>query len=279
MGFGDDFPQDREFRKLLARRADVDLTAAALELARDAYPQLDFGEVFRWIDDRAGELSGPLAGARSEADALAELGRCIAGTHAITGSSESYDLADSSFLNRVIVQKTGLPISLSVLYMAVAERAGLTLAGVAAPTHFLTRFEAAEGPLFVDPFHAGKIRTLAECMNRVQAAADLSQEHALSVLEPVGPRVIIIRMLNNLKALYARQENWQPACVVQRRLSALEPASYGERRDLGLISLKADLPGQALKLLEACLGNSPDDEKSLLEQQIAECRKQLARWN
>lgn len=279
MSFSDAFSGDPEFQKLVTRRPDVDLTAAALELARDAWPELDFATVFRWIDDRADEVSGPLALARTEGDGIRELGRCIAGKHGITGQRESFDSADSSFLNRVIELKSGIPISLSVLYMAVAGRAGCPLEGVSAPGHFLTRYESMDGPLFIDAFADGDIQNLGECLARIQSTTGLEQQPALAALAPVGPRAIIIRMLHNLKALYARQVNWKAANVVQQRLVALQPTSYTERRDLALISLKADHPGQAIDLIEACLKTCPADETQLLEQQLEEAKRQVVRWN
>lgn len=273
------FSRDAEFRKLISRRSDVNLTVAALELARDVYPTLDFSSVFCWIDERADELSGPLAGARNEQEAIAELGRCIAGKHGVSGGRDSYDSADGSFLHRVIERKTGIPISLSVLYMAVAERAGWSLQGVSAPGHFLMRYEAVDGPFLVDAFAGGQILTVEQCMERIQIATQLPFEQALSALEPVGPRSIIIRMLNNLKILHCKQLNWQAAWVVQHRLLALQPASYSERRDLAMIALKASHPGEALDLLEACLKQCPKDETEVLEQQVSDARKQLVAWN
>src|SRR5262245_9357432 len=120
MDYLDDFAADAEFCKLLGRRDDIDLTIAALELARDGCPGLEFGPVVEWISARAAELSGPIARARSDEALLAELGGCLAGRHGITGTPQAFEQADGSFLNRVIERKTGLPISLSVLYMAVA---------------------------------------------------------------------------------------------------------------------------------------------------------------
>src|SRR5262245_40563443 len=131
MDFLKDFAADAEFTRLLGRRDDeVDLTAAALELARDVYPQLDFQPVFRWIERCAAELQAPLAGAAADEQILEILADCLAGKHGITGSAEIYESPDGSFLNKVIEQKTGIPISLSVLYMAVAEQAGISLKGV-----------------------------------------------------------------------------------------------------------------------------------------------------
>jgi len=273
------FPQDCEFQKLITRQSDVDLTTAALELARDAYPTLDFESVYDWIARRASELTSPLATAPAESQALAELGRCIAGQHGITGSRESYDEADGSFLHRVIERQCGIPISLSVLYMAVASRAGWRLRGVSAPGHFLVRYDSIDGPLFLDPFDAGRVLSISECLGRVQKAAGVTSEMALSALKPVGPRTIITRMLNNLKALYARQSQWQGAWMVQRRLVALQPTSYNERRDLALLTLKAGQAGKSLDLLQACRRTCPQDEMELLDQQMDDARRQIARWN
>jgi regulator of sirC expression with transglutaminase-like and TPR domain len=86
-------------------------------------------------------------------------------------------------------------------------------------------------------------------------------------------------MLNNLKVLYARQSNWSAAWMVQHRLTALQPSSYCERRDLALISLHANRPGPALDLLRSCLRNCPEDEKPTLEHHLQEASSQICRWN
>jgi regulator of sirC expression with transglutaminase-like and TPR domain len=280
MDFLKDFAADAEFCKLLGRQEDnVDLTAAALELARDAYSRLAFEPVFRWIDDRAGELSGPIARAGSDEAVLGEIGACLAGKHAIAGSSEAYESADGSFLHSVIERKTGIPISLSVLYMGVAERVGVPLKGVAAPGHFVTCYETIDTPLFVDPFAKGKILTYDECVNWLEETQGLARENARSALAPVGPRLIIIRMLNNLKTLYARQRDWAACWKVQHRLLALQPATYNERRDWAVISVKAGHSVPAIAMLDELLKTCPDEERELLQKQHREAHGQQARWN
>lgn len=273
------FAQDTEFRKILSRQSRVDLTTVALELARDFYPELDFSTVRRWISERAAELAGPLALARNDRHLLTVLKESLADSQGITGCPEIYEQADGSFLNRVIEQKTGIPISLSVLYMGVAKEAGLPLRGVSAPGHFLTRYDGAEGPLFLDAFRGGQIMTLSEALTRVETATGLASEVALSSLDKVGARAIILRMLNNLKALFSRQENWSAACLVQNRLTALQPASYNERRDQAILTLHARQPGRAIDLLESCLQNCPRDEQPLLQQKLVEARRECALSN
>jgi regulator of sirC expression with transglutaminase-like and TPR domain len=280
MDFLKDFAADSEFLKLLGRQEDtVNLTAAALELARDAYPELAFEPIFQWIDGRASELSGPVARAASDEALLAELSACLAGRHQIAGSPECYEHADGSFLNRVIEQKKGIPISLSVLYMAVADRVGVPLRGVAAPGHFLTCYETIDTPLFVDAFNGGRVRTYGEAVAWLEQTQEVAPDKARGALEPVGPRLIIIRMLNNLKTLYAKQGQWRACWRVQHRLLALQPAAYNERRDWAVISLKAGRAGPAIEMLERCLATCPPDEREFLQKQRQEAQGKLAQWN
>lgn len=276
---GRDYSADAEFRKLRARRSDVDLTVAALELARDAYANLDFGPTLRWIGARADELAGPVARSRTEIDVLGRLADCIAGTHEIFGEPDAYHRADSSFLHRVIESRRGIPISLSVLYMAVAGRVGIDLHGVSAPMHYLTRYESADGPMFLDPFFRGRILQSTECVAWLRATTRLPETQIEASLRPATPRMTIIRMLSNLKGLYARQENWTDAWKVQHRLATLQPTSYEERRDLALISIRAGRPAEAVNLLDTCLKDCPRDERQVLETHLDEAKSALARWN
>lgn len=274
-----DFARDAEFLKLLARRDDVHLTTAALEIARDAYPRLDFSGVHDWIQERAGEISSAILQAANEEEALGLLAHCLAQEQRLTGCREAYTHADSSYLNRVVETRRGIPISLSAIYIAVANLAGLTLHGVAAPGHFVTRYDGISGPLFVDAFDGGEILTLDQILLRVRLTTGMTEERAIQTLEPADPRTIIIRMLNNLKALYSEQCNWSAAWQAQRRLAALQPASHEERRDLALISLRANRPGVAVDLLERCLKSAAKSEVPLLEAQLSEAQRQLASWN
>jgi regulator of sirC expression with transglutaminase-like and TPR domain len=203
----------------------------------------------------------------------------LAGTHRLVGNEECFPFPESSFLNRVIERRAGLPISLSVLYMAVADRAGITLEGVGAPRRFLTRYETPVEPLFVDPFAGGEVLTLAQCLKRVREVSGVVGDDALAALKPVGPRLIIIRMLNNLKSLYACQENWAACWKVQHRLFALQPALFAERRDWALVSLRVGRTGPAIDMLVECLATCPKEDRANLETHIAEAKKQLARWN
>lgn len=274
-----EFHNDSEFRKLLTRTPEIDLTLVALELARDGQPALDFAHTLDWISRRADEVRSHLARARDDRAMLRELSRCLSGTHGLHGDKEAFDRSEGSYINRVIETGIGIPISLSLVYVAVAQRAGVELEGVAAPMHFLTRLETIEGPLFVDAFHQGEVLNYYECCSWLQQLSGLSPEEIETTLEPARPREVVIRMLNNLKALQVRQEQWDQVWHVQRRLAALHPGAYEQQRDLALVALKSSHPGPAIDLLETCLKRCAPEERPLLQSHLLAAERLLADWN
>ncbi|WP_166831339.1 SirB1 family protein [Thalassoroseus pseudoceratinae] len=274
-----DYRHDTEFSKLLARRADVDLTIAALEVARDAYPEMQFDETLRWFDLRANYLREKFAASVFEREALEALCEELGRRQELTGSDAAFDDPDASYLNRIVVTGQGIPLSLSLVYMGVAERAGLTLSGVSAPQHFLSRCETAEGPLFVDAFTPGRILTASECIEWLSDLTEMTDEQIRPFLEPAGPRMILVRMLNNLKVVHAKHENWDAAWKVQHRLMTLKPGSYQERRDMGILSVHADRTLSAIKLLTGCLRNCPQEEREVLKEHLEMAHSSHARWN
>lgn len=274
-----DFSADVEFSKLLLRDSDVDLVLAALEIARDTNPNLQFEDTLDWIAARAAELSGRAAGAWSDADTLRALSTLLAEEHGLMGDEAAYQFAESSYLPEVIARKRGIPISLSILYMAVAERAGIELRGVAAPQHFLVRFDGVEGPIFLDPFSGGRLMDGDECLRFLHEVTNMPESELKPCLRPADARAIVIRMLNNLKVLHAKNEDWPAAWLVQERLVALKPTCYEERRDLAFIALKSERTQEAIELLEDCLAECPESQIEVLRQHLDEAKRQLARWN
>jgi regulator of sirC expression with transglutaminase-like and TPR domain len=274
-----DFSHDPEFCKLLARRQDVDLVRASLELARDAQPKLDFDHTIEWIHKRADELRSHIVRVRSDREMLRELVRCLAGTHGLHGDKQAFQRAECSYINRVIETGVGIPISLSIVYVAVAQSAGLELTGVAAPMHFLTRFDTVQGPLFVDAFHAGQVLSYDDCIEWIESLSGLTSDEVEKSLEPAQPREVVIRMLNNLKALHVTQEDWEHAWHVQRRLLALHSMAFDHRRDLALIAIKSNRPGIAIDLLETCLKDCSANDRPLIQSHLHVAEHQLSKWN
>jgi regulator of sirC expression with transglutaminase-like and TPR domain len=272
----DSFAGDTEFRKLLARQPKVDVIDAALELARDADPKLDFGPTRQWIGDRADEL--PAVG-RSDVALLRELSQSLSARHGLRGDADSYRSAESSYLNRVIETGRGIPITLSLLYTAVGERLGLHVYGVGAPSHFLVACETGGERVFVDPFSGGRVLDETQALRWLREMTGLPGERIRDTLRPASPREIIVRMLHNLKRLHVEQECWRALFAVQRRLAALHPGSYSERRDLAVSAQRAGQLSIAINLFAGCLSVCPRDEKPTLQRLLQETQAKIAAWN
>ncbi len=273
------FSRDLEFQKLLVGRRDIDVTLAALELARDAEPELDFEPTLQWIQGRADELTAGVAAATNDRVAIERLVSCLAQVHGLHGTSECFDAAESSSLPCVIESRQGLPITLSILYSAVAERLGIPLTIAPAPLHVICRLSTDSTTWFIDPFSHGRIMSEVECYDWIQERTNLERNLIAPSLRPASPRMVIERMLMNLKNLYAQQGAWDRLWPVQYRLALLNPGSLEARRDLGITAAEAGRPGLAIDLLRDCLSGADGPEKTYLQRAIAEAESRLAAWN
>jgi regulator of sirC expression with transglutaminase-like and TPR domain len=274
-----DFAADTEFSKLLTYQSDIDVTTAALELARDARPLLRFDPTLIALDRIAEDLRPEVTRMRSDLHALERVCEVLTARYGFGGDPACFELAESSYLDNVVTTGRGLPITLSLVYVAVCERLGLPLVGVAAPAHFLCRFEGAAGPVFVDAFRHGRILDAEECVDWISGISGLPPEAVESALEPAPPRTIVSRMLSNLKALHLRQSNWEAAERVLLRLLALRPSSFADRRDLAAVSLMLQRPGRVVDLLGGSLPSATDDERASASEVLSTARRLLAAWN
>ncbi len=268
-----------EFAKLALRATRVDWARLSAELAADLDPDVRPDDTLQWIAGRREELLGEVALAWSEADALRRLAACLADRHGLVGDASVLESPDGYFLHRIIDSGRGAPLGLSLLYMSVADAVLIELNGVAAPTYFLTRYESAEGPLFLDAFHGGRLLEADECVAWLAARTQVPPARIVRQLEPASARAVVLRWLTQLKLLHVQREKWQAAWLVQRRLCALQPASFEQRRDLAVLSLKAGHAAAALELLESCLRTAPPEEADYLAEQLAEARRSVAAWN
>lgn len=273
------FTADIEFTKLVGFQRLVSTTQAALEIARDARPALDFKVTMLEITALADEVRSEILHLRNDADTLAAFTSVMAGTFGFAGTSSCFDQADCSYLDRVIETRRGIPISLSLAYIAVAEELGLPLSGVAAPAHFLCRFESDNGPLFVDAFNCGRILSEPECLSWIRSVSGMTEDDIQPTLQPATPRTIILRMLNNLKTLHLRKNQWPQAERVIRRLLALRPASFVDRRDLASVSLMLRRPGRVVDLLRGHLSQLLPEERHSAEELLVSARQMLVACN
>jgi regulator of sirC expression with transglutaminase-like and TPR domain len=274
------FAGSPEFERLLRRDARPDLTRIALEIARDAYPDLEPGPYLERIEALAARVRDRAPAAAKARQVLGQINWVLFVEEGFQGNTEDYYDPKNSYLNQVIERKTGIPISLSVLYRAVAHRLGLEMEGVNLPAHFMLRVDRGDETIFVDPFHAGALLDRQGCERRV--AELIGRPVVLSDLEiaPCGLDLVVTRMLRNLKAIYLRGHDFSTALPVQRRLAALNPDDPLEQRDLGMLCLQLDRPADAIAPLQSLLDARPEPEDAdAIRAFLRAARREVATWN
>jgi regulator of sirC expression with transglutaminase-like and TPR domain len=235
-----------DFREYAAQSDDrLDLLTGALLIAEDAHPGLDLAEQARRVD----ELAAPLTGrgldalpAVAQAQVLADHLFVRAGFH---GNTEDYYDPRNSLLNEVLDRRTGIPITLSILYIEVSRRLGVQARGVGFPGHFLVRLDDEEGTVIVDPFSGGQSlseRALENLLGRGGARIKLDR----AMLDPTPVRHIVARVLMNLRGIYAARGDWARLLVVLDRLIDLVPEVTDELRERGLLLARLGAPKAAL---------------------------------
>jgi len=180
----------------------------------------------------------------------------------------------------VLDRRLGIPISLSVLYWAVAERVGLSMAGVNLPVHFMLRVEEDGQSWFVDPFHAGAVYDRNHCQERLSEIAERPVVLTDSMIAPCSIQVVVTRMLRNLKAIYGKSQDFPSLLPIQRRLVFLNVEEPAEVRDLGILCAQTHRLGEAVDPLEEYLERNPQgDDAQEITKLLEFIQRELARWN
>ena len=258
--------------------APLDLAELALQLARDEYPDLDVEAYLSQVAGMAHEASPYLRGTLEAR--VGGLCRYLFHDLGFRGNTQSYYEARNSYLNEVLDRRTGLPILLTVVAMAVGNRAGLQIVGVGLPGHFVAKAVENGTELLFDPFHGGRRLSPEQCealVYQVTGAPFRANRESLAAV-PLG--LIVTRMLNNLKGTYLREEQYERAVRVIERLRLLRPDDPMQQRDLGASLLRAGRPGRAVDHLEAYLRESPTaSDAETVRRLLNTALTEVAKWN
>ena len=266
----DESEQYRAFAEAVSG-PEMDLARVALTIALPEYPELDVGRYLTRLDELA-ESVGEAAGAAEDAyRRLACLEYVLFKQQGFKGNAENYYDPENSFFNRVVDRKTGIPITLSVLYMEVARRVGLEVRGVGFPGHFLVKTVCDGEEVFVDPFHGGSILSPADLQGLLDKMYGGRLEVQPEFLSAVSSGQIVQRMLNNIKLIYANRQDLKRCLRVVEQLVILNPDAPEQVRDRGLLRLRLADGAGALTDLERYLELAPDSDGA------ATVRKQIER--
>lgn len=271
------------FTSLVQQDDSIPLFEAALAIAQDAEPQLDLAATQAEVDILAARLQRRLAPDASSVQKLRLLNHFFYRELGFAGNVNNYYDPDNSYLHRVLSTRRGIPISLAVIYMELAQQIGLNVRGVSFPGHFLMKLSVQSGDIVLDPFN-GTSLSREELEERLEPYFEQqSYPGAIPLsyyLHSAHPREILVRMLRNLKTLFLDNMRWQRVLSVQQRLLILLPDEITERRDRGLAYANLECPQAALLDLEAYLAERPyAPDAELLRSKLPELREASRRLN
>ena len=258
---------------------EIDLAEAVLLIAAEEYPHLDIPAYIEKLD-RVGDLAAERSSGKSEVhDLIAAVNSTLFGTLGFHGCRESYYDPRNSFLNQVIDRRTGLPITLSVVYMEVARRIDLAVLGVGLPYHFIVKVPASTEEIFVDPFNEGRVLTANDCAQLISELSHGGEELSPEHLEIVDNERILRRILLNLLGLYKASDS-QRALAAIDRLLLIVPNHAPYLRMRGLLLAKAGESKRAIAQLELYLEANPEAEDAgEIREQIKTIRLGQVRLN
>ncbi|MDZ7289464.1 MAG: hypothetical protein ONB44_23590 [candidate division KSB1 bacterium] len=200
----------------------IDLEHAVFLLARFGYPDLDIVPYQRELDLLAKAIAQRLHGLhplRDNRRILRVMNQFLFDEEGFSGNVEDYYDPDNSYINCVLERRTGIPITLSVIYLLLARRLQLPIRGINLPIHFICQYYSPPDSFYFDPFNKGKMLTRADCIMLLNRARHPFHE---SFLSPARPRDIMARMIRNLIVIYHHRDDLAKAEVLGRILKILE---------------------------------------------------------
>ena len=235
---GDDLPLDLAFAWMCAEERGHD----------------SVGDLIDGLDAVASGLFLPAAATVFEA--VARINHHLFDGLGFVGNSADYDDPDNSMLDAVLDRRTGLPISLALVYIEVARRHGCTIHGIGFPRHFLVSPADATPSFYIDAFGGGRVMRTETIKPWYQRIADETHGRLPPMswwLKPVTNRQLMVRINNNLKASFMRRDNLMGALRCVERLLVLTPDALDLRRDRGLLRIELGLEEEGAKDLDAYL--------------------------
>ena len=191
----------------------VSLDRAAFDLASLEYPGLDHSYWLQRLDEHAAYVHKRCEGGDG-ADFLQGLHSYLVEDQGFHGNREDYYNPRNSCLNFVLEERTGIPISLSLVYLEIGRRLGRDVRGISLPGHFLVEFRQGGFSVYLDPYHGGRFLTREDCIQVAAQAAGVGLTAGDAVFDGASKRQILLRMLNNLRGIYLEKRDLDRALTV-----------------------------------------------------------------
>jgi regulator of sirC expression with transglutaminase-like and TPR domain len=251
------------FASLVQSDDDFALFEAAVCLGQDEYPDLDVQSVLGDVDLLLARIKRRLAADAGPVQKLRVLNQFFFQDLDFGGNANDFYDPDNSFIHALLRTRRGIPISLAVLWMELAQGLGLSVRGVGFPGHFMVKVHLPMGQAVIDPMNGKSLsrEQLSEQLEPFRRRNGLLDEFEVPLglyLQAAPSREIIARMLRNLKEIFTTQMDWERLLAVQERLVILLPDSWPEYRDRGLAHAELGHSDEALSDLECYLDHAED---------------------
>ena len=267
------------FAALVADDRQFSQLEAAIAVAQDDEPGLDVQSVLSQIDTLAARLVRRIAADTGALQKLRYLNRYFFQELGFAGNVNDYYDAHNSYLHRVLVTRRGIPITLALIYIEIAQQLGLAAFPVSFPGHFLVKLKMPDGEVIIDPFNGQSLsrEALDERLLPYRRQQGLVGEFEAPLglfLQAASGRDVLARLLRNLKEIHRSAEDWPRLLAVQRRLVLLLPQAWEERRDRGLVLADSGDHNAAIDDLEAYVSHRPEaDDAHALRERLAELER------
>lgn len=271
----------RVFESMIGRPEPAfDLARTALLVAAEADPELDVEREMRTLEAWAEEFRSRVRPEWNNLQKLARLRAFVFEELGFKGDARDYYSPRNSLLHEVVRSRKGIPLTLAIVFMELGWRAGMPLEAVGFPGHFLMRLAGEPADLLLDPFeHACSVHE-EDCRRMLLEISGGKLEYDRRLTASIGKRDTIVRLLQNLKVAYLREEDDAGALGAVERLLLLRPGDAGETRDRGLLLFRLHRYGRALECLRTYLAKEPAaTDRERIEGHIAALRELLAELN
>ncbi|BAY17587.1 hypothetical protein NIES21_34270 [Anabaenopsis circularis NIES-21] len=253
----------------------INLAKAALYIAQEEYPNLDLEEYLNALNTMAQEVQERLPTSRYPLRLIQSLNQYLYDDLGFTGNHSNYYDPRNSFLNDVIDRRMGIPITLALVYLEIAQRIDFPMVGIGLPGHFLIRPDIPDMEIFVDAFNRGEVMFAEDCQERLTHMFQQPVSLKPEFLATVSNRQFLARMLTNLKYIYLKQQDLAKTLAAVERILLLFPLAMLEIRDRGLLYYQLGHHPQAVEDLQNYLSKVPDAEDAVvIKRLLAELGKE-----
>jgi regulator of sirC expression with transglutaminase-like and TPR domain len=284
MSTGYEFPPPTPlgyFAALVGEEDAFPLFEASASIAQDEYPDLDIQQVLGDVDQMLSRVKRRCNADAGPLQRLRALNQFFFRDMGFGGNVNNYYDPDNSYINAVLRTRRGIPISLAVLWLELAQGMGLKARGVNFPGHFMVKANLPNGQVVIDPFTGQSLsrEDLSERLEPYKRRNGLVDDFDVPVglyLQAATPRDIVARLLRNLKEIHRTQEDWLRLIAVQDRLLILLPDAWVEYRDRGLAFAEMGDLQLAVSDLEIYVEHSDDTlDREAIAQRVQELRRAL----